>query len=507
MPLPPSLSFSSSSSSVSCLTTASVVRFSGFPLLLSASLICGMNSSQAAQTETTGTKTLSIDNQKFNACLDNLVQTGPFAGVKDTFNQYRPLQGDPSVLEALDYQPEFAKEPWDYLASLVDEERVIDGINASEKYADILARIESEYGVNRYDVLGVWGVESDFGTKLGKKDVVDSVATLSCFGRRQSYFRGEYVSALKILKQGDIAKADFKGSWAGAFGQTQFMPSTFLQLAQDFDGDGRKDLVNSQADALASTANFLKNSGYKPNQPWGYEVRLPTSINAKNDRKNKQPMSHWRSLGITLADGSPLPDTLAAAGLFLPSGKNGPAFLVGRNFDAFYAYNASENYALAIAHLSQQIEKKDTHVDFATPWPTDDPGLSRKESREVQEALNLLGYDIGEADGIIGDDTRRAIQKYQADNGLEPDGKAGKKIHQHLMDKSAELRQAQSEQSTEDAELDSEDTISTGTSNSSAKALDAKSGLSDLLKNKSLLAIALSLLVLLAIIVVGKRKR
>lgn len=158
MPLPPSLSFSSSSSSVSCLTTASVVRFSGFPLLLSASLICGMNSSQAAQTETTGTKTLSIDNQKFNACLDNLVQTGPFAGVKDTFNQYRPLQGDPSVLEALDYQPEFAKEPWDYLASLVDEERVIDGINASEKYADILARIESEYGVNRYDVLGVWGL-------------------------------------------------------------------------------------------------------------------------------------------------------------------------------------------------------------------------------------------------------------------------------------------------------------------------------------------------------------
>lgn len=321
MPLPPSLSFSSSSSSVSCLTTASVVRFSGFPLLLSASLICGMNSSQAAQTETTGTKTLSIDNQKFNACLDNLVQTGPFAGVKDTFNQYRPLQGDPSVLEALDYQPEFAKEPWDYLASLVDEERVIDGINASEKYADILARIESEYGVNRYDVLGVWGVESDFGTKLGKKDVVDSVATLSCFGRRQSYFRGEYVSALKILKQGDIAKADFRGSWAGAFGQTQFMPSTFLQLAQDFDGDGRKDLVNSQADALASTANFLKNSGYKPNQPWGYEVRLPTSINAKNDRKNKQPMSHWRSLGITLADGSPLPDTLAAAGLFYPQAR------------------------------------------------------------------------------------------------------------------------------------------------------------------------------------------
>ena len=493
---PPSLPFIPF---VSPLTSAA--RFSGFYLLLSSSLILGMNASQAAQEEA-----ISLDNQKFNACLDNLVQTGPFSGVRDTFNQYRPLQGDPSVLESLDYQPEFAKEPWDYLASLVDEERVIDGINASEKYADILSRIESEYGVNRYDVLGVWGVESDFGTKLGKKDVVDSLATLSCFGRRQSYFRGEYVSALKILKQGDIAKEDFKGSWAGAFGQTQFMPSTFLQLAQDFDGDGRKDLVNSQADALASTANFLKNSGYQSGQPWGYEVRLPASVNAKNDRKNKQPISHWRSLGITLADGSPLPETLASAGLFLPSGKNGPAFLVGRNFDSFYAYNASENYALAIAHLSKQIEKKDTNVDFVTAWPTDDPGLSRKESREVQESLNLLGYDIGEVDGIIGDGTRRAIQKYQADNGLEPDGKAGKKIHQHLMDSSAQLRQAVQQQQTQDASLDSESSIATG-SNSSAKASETKSTASGFFENKSLIAIAISLLILLAIILVSKRKR
>lgn len=493
---PPSLSFIPF---VSPLTSAA--RFSGFYLLLSSSLILGMNASQAAQEAT-----ISLDNQKFNACLDNLVQTGPFSGVRDTFNQYRPLQGDPSVLESLDYQPEFAKEPWDYLASLVDEERVIDGINASEKYADILARIESEYGVNRYDVLGVWGVESDFGTKLGKKNVVDSLATLSCFGRRQSYFRGEYVSALKILKQGDIAKEDFKGSWAGAFGQTQFMPSTFLQLAQDFDGDGRKDLVNSQADALASTANFLKNSGYQTGQPWGYEVRLPTSVNAKNDRKNKQPISHWSSLGITLADGSPLPETLASAGLFLPSGKNGPAFLVGRNFDSFYAYNASENYALAIAHLSKQIEKQDTNIEFATPWPTDDPGLSRKESREVQESLNLLGYDIGEVDGIIGDGTRRAIQKYQADNGLEPDGKAGKKIHQHLMDSSAQLRQAAQQQQAEDGSLDSESSIATG-SNSSAKASEAKSTASGFFENKSLIAIAISLLILLAIILVSKRKR
>lgn len=385
---------------------------------------------------------LAIDNQKLTVCLNNLIQTGSFTSVKDVFAQYRPIDVDPSVLESLDYQPEFSKEPWDYLASLVDEERVIDGITANEEYANILTKIESHYGVNRYDVLGVWGVESDFGTKLGKKDVINSLATLSCFGRRQSYFRGEYVSALKILKKGDITKSDFKGSWAGAFGQTQFMPSTFLQLAQDFDGDSRKDLVNSQADALASTANFLKNSGYKSNQPWGYEVRLPSSINASNNRKNKKSISYWQGLGITLPDGNPLPSTLSSAGLFLPAGKEGPAFLVGRNFDAFYAYNASENYALAIAHLSQRIEKRNTNVDFFTAWPTDDPGLSRKESREVQESLNLLGYNVGEVDGIIGDGTRRVIQKYQADIGIKADGKAGKKIHQRLIVSSADLREA-----------------------------------------------------------------
>lgn len=493
-----SLTPSSLPSIAGLLSPYSMARHSSFCLIIATGLTLAINTSQAAEAET-----VSVDPQKFEACLDNLVQTAPFATVRDTFNQYRPLQGDPSVLESLDYQPEFAKEPWDYLASLVDEERVIDGINASEKYADTLARIESEYGVNRYDVLGVWGVESDFGTKLGKKDVIESLATLSCFGRRQSYFRGEYVSALKILQQGDIAKEDFTGSWAGAFGQTQFMPSTFLSLAQDFDGDGRKDLVNSQADALASTANFLKNSGYKTGQPWGYEVLLPASLNATNDRKNKQPISHWRGLGLTLTDGSPLPESLATAGLFLPAGKDGPAFLVGRNFDSFYAYNASENYALAIAHLSKQIQRQDTNVEFITPWPTDDPGLSRKESREVQHALNLLGYDVGEVDGIIGDGTRRQIQLYQADNGLEADGKAGQKIHQHLMQNSAALKQAELE--TEEAQLPpSEETLSTDSKNTRTKAIDKKSGL---LQSKNLIAIGLSLLILLAILIISRRKR
>ena len=405
------------------------------------SAFCLLSMSSPIYASNSDIDNLIIDNQEFTICLNRLSQTRPFANLKDVFIKYRPIEADPSVLESLNYQPEFDKEPWDYLASLVDEERIIDGINADQKYNNVLDRVESQYGVNRYDVLGVWGVESDFGTKLGKKDVIDSLATLSCFGRRQSYFSGEYVSALKILKQGDITKTDFKGSWAGAFGQTQFMPSTFLQLAQDFDGDNRKDLVNSQADALASTANFLKNSGYQSNQPWGYEVRLPLGIKALNNRKNKKPVSYWQGIGITLTDGSPLPHTLSSVGLFLPAGDKGPAFLVGRNFDAFYAYNASENYALAIAHLSNRIEKKIINVNFISTWPTDDPGLSRKESREVQESLNLLGYNAGIVDGIIGDGTRRVIQKYQSDMGIKIDGKAGKKLHQRLMTSSASLRE------------------------------------------------------------------
>ncbi len=213
------------------------------------------------------------------------------------------------------------------------------------------------------------GVESNFGKTLGKKDLIDSLATLSCFDRRQSYFRTEYANALKILQRGDIRREDLKGSWAGAFGQTQFMPSTFLRLAQDFDGDGRKDLVNSEADALASTANFLAKSGYRTGEPWGYEVKLPTGYWANSNRKDKKPISYWRAQGLTLPDGRPLPSDLDSAGLLLPAGVEESAFLVGKNFDTFYSYNASENYALAIAHLSDMIRQNRTsNVGFATPW-------------------------------------------------------------------------------------------------------------------------------------------
>lgn len=377
-----------------------------------------------------------LSNSQFQQCLTNLKSTSKFRGVSSsTFEQYRPSEPDPSVIQSLNYQPEFQKDVWDYVSALVDEERVQDGIAAKYQWADTLRRIEARYGVKAEDVLGVWGVESNFGQTLGKKDLFSSLATLSCFDRRQSYFRGEYANALKIVQNGDIYAHDMTGSWAGAFGQTQFMPSTFLELAVDFNGDGRKDLVNSVPDALASTANFLAKRGYRSGEPWGYEVKLPEGYWAASNRRNKKPISHWRNQGLTLPDGSPLPYNLTSAGLLLPAGSKGPAFLVGKNFDTFYSYNASENYALGIAQLSHLIEKEDAiNIGFKTPWPTDDPGIGRRQAREIQQALLDAGYDIGAVDGIIGDATRGAIQDYQQQHGIFPaNGRAGQKFYNQII--------------------------------------------------------------------------
>ncbi|WP_227429218.1 lytic murein transglycosylase [Psychrobacter sp. I-STPA6b] len=380
-----------------------------------------------------------LSNAQLQQCLNSLKNSSKFRGISNyTFEQYRPNQPDPSVIQSLNYQPEFQKDVWDYLSALVDKERVDDGIRAKHQWADTLRRIEARYGVKPEHVLGVWGVESNFGQTLGKKPLFDSLATLSCFDRRQTYFRGEYANALKIVQNGDIHANDMTGSWAGAFGQTQFMPSTFLELAVDFDGDGRRDLVNSVPDALASTANFLVKRGYRRGEPWGYEVKKPANYWGESNRRNKKSMNYWRNQGFTLADGRPLPYDLSQAALIMPAGQNGPAFLVGKNFDTFYSYNASENYALAIAHLSDLLTREDSSkTDFITAWPTDDPGISRQQAKDIQQALLNAGYDIGTVDGIIGDNTRSAIQQYQSSHGIFPaDGRAGQKFYRAIMNSS-----------------------------------------------------------------------
>lgn len=414
------------------------MRFTPFYTMSLLSVAVGISLASTAQAAQPPAPDLS--NSEFQQCLDGLKNSSKFSGVNSyTFNNYRPNQPDPSVIQSLNYQPEFQKDVWDYLSSLVDKERVEDGIRAKRQWGSTLRQIEARYGVKAEHVLGVWGVESNFGQTLGKKPLFESLATLSCFDRRQSYFQGEYANALKIVQNGDIAPSDMTGSWAGAFGQTQFMPSTFLELAVDFDGDGRRDLVNSVPDALASTANFLDNRGYRTGEPWGYEVKLPDGFWAASNRKDKKSISHWRNQGLTLANGSPLPYDLSSAGLLLPAGIEGPAFLVGKNFDTFYSYNASENYALAIAHLSDLVTREDSSkTDFITAWPTDDPGISRQQAKDIQQALLNAGYDIGGVDGIIGDNTRTAIQQYQSSRGIFPaDGRAGQKFYRAIVGSSA----------------------------------------------------------------------
>lgn len=363
-------------------------------------------------------------------CIESLRRSALASGIQaDTFDVHvSGIAPDPSVLELLDRQPEFSTPIWDYLAGLVDEERIADGRAMLQLHADTLARVEAAYGVDPATVVAVWGVESDYGKVFGKRPLLTSLTTLSCMGRRQPFFRGELLDTLRIVQAGDVAADRLLGSWAGAFGHTQFMPSTYRRIAVDFDGDGRRDLVDSIPDALASTAHYLKRAGWRPGQPWGYEVRLPDGFDsALSGRKNRRPLSYWSHRGVRRVDGQAfaLADDTATA-LLLPAGRTGPAFLVFRNFDAIYAYNAAESYALAIAHLSDRLRGQG---GFATPWPTDDAGLSRAERRELQALLIARGHDIGAVDGIIGAASRAAIKLEQEKLGQLPaDGRAGQRI-------------------------------------------------------------------------------
>lgn len=346
-----------------------------------------------------------------------------------------PVQPDPTVLDLLDAQPEFTTPIWDYLAALVDDQRVEEGRAMLAQHAVLLQRVSAEYGVDPATIVAVWGVESDYGRVFGKRPLLQSLATLSCAGRRQVFFRGELLALLKLIHQGDLQGEGLVGSWAGAFGHTQFMPSTYARIAVDGDGDGRRDLVASIPDALASTANYLKRAGWRTGEPWGMEVRVPAGFAVNQaGRTQRRPLSEWKALGVTTLQG----DAIAPAGLprdaraalLLPAGIKGPAMLVFRNYDAIYSYNAAESYALAIATLADQLRGG---AGLATAWPTDDPGLGRRERRQLQTLLAARGHDIGPVDGMIGTASRRAIQAEQQRLGWPtPDGRAGRRILQAL---------------------------------------------------------------------------
>jgi lytic murein transglycosylase len=325
-------------------------------------------------------------------------------------------------------QPEYRTPIWDYMAFLVDGERIATGQAMLKEHGSTLAAVERAYGVDRHVIAALWGVESDFGHEKGEFFLPHALANVACAGRKTVFFKRELIEALKIVQRGDLKLADLRGSWAGAFGQTQFLPSTYRRLAVDFDHDGRRDLVHSVPDALASTANFLRKSGWMPGQSWGYEVRLPANYHGPSGRTRRSPVTAYAKLGITRTDGTPLQGN-GRAGLILPAGPKGPAFLVFGNFDALYAYNNAESYALAISHLSDRLKGRPA---LATPWPTDDPGLSRRQRRELQSLLIARGYDIGDADGRIGPITVAAIKKVQQELGMKPNGRPSSALYKAM---------------------------------------------------------------------------
>ena len=391
-----------------------------------------INGQPVTTTSTPSSSPVFSAQNNFQQCIANLRSQAISSGVSgSSYDRYtQNLTPDYSVIEKLNYQPEFSTPIWDYLSGLVDEERVQLGRQKLAQHREVLNRVAAAYGVPAETVVAVWGVESNFGDIAGSYPLLQALGTLSCEGRRQSYFRGEFFTTMRILQRGDLTEQQMKGSWAGAFGHTQFMPSTYEELAVDFDGDGRRDLVSSTTDALASTANFLKKRGWQTGMPWGFEVRIPEGMSISGEgRRNKKSLSSWVSRGVVRADGSPLIQgnlsESSSAGLMAPAGANGPVFLVFKNFDAIYSYNAAESYALAIAHLSDRLQGQG---GFSKAWPTDAAGTSRAERREIQQFLLNKGYDIGAVDGLIGDKTRQAIRQEQNRLGLSPTGRAGQQI-------------------------------------------------------------------------------
>ena len=344
-------------------------------------------------------------------------------------NAFAGITPDMSVIKADRSQPEFSRPVWEYLDGALSPLRVRNGQRLLEQNAELLSRIEQRYGVDRQALVSVWGMESNFGSFQGNKSVIRSLATLAYEGRRPEFAQSQLIAALKIIQEGDISPEKMLGSWAGAMGQTQFIPTTYETHAVDFDGDGRRDIWNSSADALASTAHYLQSSGWKQGQPWGFEVTLPAGFDyALADGAIKKSVAEWQKLGVKVPASAAGSEQLSAA-LLLPAGYRGPAFLVLDNFRAILRYNNSSSYALAVGLLSQRFNGGGT---ILADWPKDDRPLSRSERVELQMLLSQRNYDAGNADGIIGANTRKAIRSAQQAMGWPADGYPSHKLLESL---------------------------------------------------------------------------
>lgn len=364
--------------------------------------------------------------------IENFRSHARAAGITDaTFDRaFRGLRYNRDVIDKDRNQSEFVKPIWEYLDRAVSDKRIENGRAALRQHRRLLDRIEATYGVEREVVVAVWGLESSYGDNRGDIPVIEALATLAYDGRRGRFFEGQLIDALKIIQSGDIAPRNFTGSWAGAMGHTQFIPSSYLAFAVDFDRDGRRDIWSDDpADALASTAAYLARSGWVTGRPWGVEVALPQGFDySRTGDKVQRPVSDWQALGVRLADGRALPDH-GAGSLLLPAGARGAAFLIFHNFHAIERYNAADAYVIAIGHLSDRLRGG---PPIRADWPRGDRALTFAERQELQERLTREGHDTGGADGKIGPKTLAALRAYQRRIGMVPDGYPSLEVLRHL---------------------------------------------------------------------------
>ncbi len=365
----------------------------------------------------------AADEAGFRAWIEAFKAEARQQGISDeTFERaFAPAKFNARIIELDSAQPEFVKPVWDYIAGVVTEDALKRARQKLREHAALLARVQQRYGVPPEYIVAIWRIESGFGANFGSFSVVEALATLAYAGRRQDFWKSELIAALRILQSGEVPPERLVGSWAGAMGHTQFMPSGFLKLAIDFDGNGKRDLWTSLPDVFASTANHLVVGGWKGTTPFGVEIRLPANFPYELAETQRKPVAAWSALGVTLADGRPLPAWTGETAILVPAGHRGPAFLVSENFRALLDYNNAISYALSLGLFAERLRGGGR---IARPWPTGDRQLGRTEKEELQRLLAERGFDPGKIDGQLGPNSRAAIRGFQKKAGLPADGYA-----------------------------------------------------------------------------------
>jgi len=380
--------------------------------------------SQPAQIET---------EQSFALWVEEFVQKAVTEGHDESFARslLDGLSPDETVLERDRFQPEFTRPIWEYLRSAVSELRVKNGKSALADHQELLNNLQQKTGVPASVITAIWGLESAYGKIQGNFDVVRSLATLAHDGRRGKWAEGELLAVMTMLEQGDVSRQELKGAWAGAMGQTQFIPSTYLEYAVDGDGDGKKDIWNSEADALASTANYLRRHGWQSETDWGVEVKLKQNFAYELADDTVLSIGSWQTRGAEPFSGRTWREDEVgdAARLFLPAGASGPKLLISSNFRVIKRYNNSTAYALGVGLLSRALEDK---IGLKQTWPKHLKPLTRNQIKEMQQLLQIAGHDPGGVDGMAGPNTRRALRAYQHGIGLIPDGFASTQMLENL---------------------------------------------------------------------------